>query len=66
MAVQQPDDIKAVQEYLWDVRCEITDVLVLHDCKMRTSAQALIRLVGWDPNAFVIADLMNERAFLDV
>lgn len=58
-------DVLAVREYLWAVRCEVTDALVLHDCELRGWTQSLVRLAGWDPNTFVIADLMCERALLD-
>lgn len=63
---QHAADIAFLRDILWLQRCDVTDDLVLHDCDRRTYAQAMLRIVGWDPNTFVIADLMQERALLDV
>lgn len=63
---QYAADLEFLRDCTWEQRCEVTDDLVLHDCWRRQFAQAYLRVIGWDPNTFVIADLMNERALLDV
>lgn len=63
---QHAADLEYLRDYMWLNRCEVTDDLVLHDCDRRTLAQAMLRILGWDPNTFVIADLMQERGLLDV
>jgi hypothetical protein len=58
-------DQLVLQQHAWDNREEILDAIILHTCDMMESAAALIRLSGWEVNAFVMAVLADARGMLD-
>jgi hypothetical protein len=54
-----------LREALWADRDNVLDYLVLHDCDLRYAHELQCRVVGWDPSAFVMAALVDNRAMLD-
>lgn len=62
---QELADILVLREHLWEHRRVITEFLVLHECLTARAFEAAIRLVGWDRQTFIVADIMDVREMLD-
>lgn len=54
-----------IRDALWELRQEYLDYLLLHECGGHAYAEAMIWLVGWEPDAFIDAALRNRREILD-
>lgn len=64
-ARQAAEDRQALRDHLWEHREVITEYALMHDCLTGRAFRAAIRLVGWKPDAFYVADLVNRRDLLD-
>lgn len=62
---QMMQDLLLLRENTWATGDQVVDFLILHDCSMREVARAGIRLIGWDPEQFVLAWLSGDRGMLD-
>ena len=63
---QELKDIATMRDFLWAKREAVSEWLALHDCDTHEAHAAMIRLVGWNPDAFLVADLLDSRKILDV
>jgi hypothetical protein len=62
---QQAADVAVLREHLWEHRRVITEFMVLHECLTALAFEAAVRLVGWDRETFIVADIMDTRELLD-
>jgi hypothetical protein len=62
---QHERDVATVRDYLWTKRVAVSEWLVLHACETHEAHAAMLRLVGWTPDAFLVADLLDAREILD-
>lgn len=62
---QHDKDVATVRDFLWAKRVAVSEWLALHTCDTYEAHAAMVRLVGWTPDAFLIADLLNARELLD-
>lgn len=62
---QHTADVLVLREHLWEHRHTITEFLVMHECLTAQAFEAAVRLVGWDRQTFIVADIMDTRELLD-
>lgn len=62
---QAAQDRQALRDHLWEHREVITEYALMHECLTGKAFRAAIRLVGWVPENFYVADLVGRRDLLD-
>lgn len=62
--VVQDPRLKLIRDGIWSTRTEYLDALLLHTCPVKQHAEAMLWLVAWDVEEFVLAALREDRSHL--